>query len=293
MIIELLKEKKGFTHQEEYLAEYIVENLEEVVLMNGEQLAENANVSVSTISRLSKKVGARNFSDFKILLSRELQTEVYEKRAIDPNIPFQKKDAASKIVNNISALAIKSIQANNEQIDIPLLLKIASVMIKYHTIDFYGIGSSLAAANLFSSKLNRIGFNSSMKEEGSEQFYSAINSDHTHCAFFISYSGEIVDNLNIAKILRKNKTPIILLTASPESSMAKLANYVIVMKADENDNMQNKIDLFSSEFATLYLFDCLYSMIYSRNYEENEIKRLYRERVHYYVQNSLNEIDLN
>jgi DNA-binding MurR/RpiR family transcriptional regulator len=70
----------------------------------------------------------------------------------------------------------------------------------------------------------------------------------------------------MSKILKAHKIPIILLTGAKQSKIGDMADEVLYCNADE---AANKIGSFASRSSMIFVLDCIYSLIFSMNYEKN------------------------
>lgn len=59
------------------LADYIVENLDEIPTMTSNVLAVHSNTSPAAVIRFSKKLGFSKFSDFKLALTKDIENRIY------------------------------------------------------------------------------------------------------------------------------------------------------------------------------------------------------------------------
>ena len=72
-IIAKLTEKKDFSASESKIADYIIENKEEILHLTIRELAKTTYTGASTVMRVIKKIYDGSFSDFKVDLAYELQ----------------------------------------------------------------------------------------------------------------------------------------------------------------------------------------------------------------------------
>ena len=76
MIKKLILSFKGkLTIKEKEIAEYILENMSEILKMTSAELAKRAGVGQSSVIKFIKKIGFNKYGDFKIQLSKELENE--------------------------------------------------------------------------------------------------------------------------------------------------------------------------------------------------------------------------
>ena len=68
-IIAKLTEKKDFSASESKIADYIIENKEEILHLTIRELAKTTYTGASTVMRVIKKIYDGSFSDFKVDLA--------------------------------------------------------------------------------------------------------------------------------------------------------------------------------------------------------------------------------
>ena len=72
MVLERLKAREGFTHQETAVADYILDQIESIQSMSSEELAKASYTSKATVVRLCKKVGMAGYQELKLQLVSEM-----------------------------------------------------------------------------------------------------------------------------------------------------------------------------------------------------------------------------
>lgn len=93
-IIEKLKNKEGFTSAESSLADYVVENVNEVYRMSLQDLAKASYVSKPSVIRLYRKIGCKSYRDFSIALQLErikdeVSAELDNEEVFLPSMPLR------------------------------------------------------------------------------------------------------------------------------------------------------------------------------------------------------------
>ncbi|MEY8354956.1 MurR/RpiR family transcriptional regulator [Lachnospiraceae bacterium 54-53] len=278
MVMQKLAAKEEMTEVECGLAQYILNHVDDVVHMTAREVGQAAYTSASSVLRLCRKVGFNSFSEFKLKLAAEYNDE-YMKKNVDANVPFKKEDTTKEIVDNMVRIYTQSVHSARDAINYNELEKIVKVIEKRKNIDIYGQGSSLLSASSFSNKMLRIGYTVQSVADLSSQFYLSLNSDETHCAIIISHSGATREGIHVARLLKKRRIPIIAITSKRDSELAKIADYIMCTETGEKDFLIEKMELFQSQIAVYYLLDCLYTVIYSKHYEQNMILSKENERL--------------
>lgn len=287
MILERLTSEK-FTASEKQAIDFIQQYPRVVINLSLEELAAETYVSQATIIRLSKKLGTKGFADFKIHLAAELSAFAHDKKEIPVDIPIPPDCKTQDIAHIFYNLSRQALDATLNTLDIVSLRKAATLLAYADLIHLYGRGESLIMAEDFHYKLLRIGMNSQLETlNGFQEAQSRVcNSRIKECALVISqYCNSrqvhyVIDELMSASI------PFILLTAAenpwPYDKYAAVALHICCNES------RYKMGSFASRTAILFLLDCLYGEIFSRQYERNKknlaaFSKRKTERDYYYT----------
>ena len=110
-IIAKLTEKKDFSASESKIADYIIENKEEILHLTIRELAKTTYTGASTVMRVIKKIYDGSFSDFKVDLAYELQNMMSKG---NNKILFQikKQETAFSVMEKIASVEKDSIDQN-------------------------------------------------------------------------------------------------------------------------------------------------------------------------------------
>lgn len=92
------------------------------------------------------------------------------------------------------------------------------------------------------------------------------------CAIVVSYSGNTKAVFDQVKILRRHRVPIIAVTSDPVSMIGRHAKITLPMPVFEDK--WNKQATFSSQTATEYVLNVLYSCIYVRKFGQSSDRRM-------------------
>ena len=272
MILEKMMEIDAFTELEKHLIAFIQANGNVVVNLSIDDLAAKSHVSQASIIRFCKKVGVKGYSEFKIQLAKELTDFVVGSMNISVDIPIAPGANITDIIDTFSALSRQAIENTRNSLDMIELSKAANLIAFSDVVHIYGRGESLILAEDFQYKLMRISKHCHL--EALNGFAENLNrkpADHAkvrECALVISqYCNSaqihyIIDELNLAHI------PFILLTAAKK--IWPYDKYAKVLLRIDCDESRNKMGCFASRTSFLYVLDCMYGIIFSKNYEANK-----------------------
>lgn len=266
-IMTKLEFQIDFSDSEKKLAEYILNRGEKILQMSARDLAKDTYTSPATIVRLCQKLGLKGYSDFKIKYSAELQADLNKNNRIDVNFPFNKNDRKEEIAHKIAIVNREAIEDTLYLIDYDELEKIVDLLHEAKVIDIYGLGNSILAALDFEHKMMRIGRNIRIKTLPGEKSFQAYNASIDHISIILSYSGETIEMVHIAELLKEKKSKIILITSIGENELSKYADYIINVASREK--IFRKIAPFASKTSIQYILDVIFSCIFQKDYEKN------------------------
>jgi DNA-binding MurR/RpiR family transcriptional regulator len=144
------------------------------------------------------------------------------------------------------------------------------------SIYLYGLGASDVVATDFEQKYIRVG-------------KAVIHSQDTHLLavgmttqaaqsvlFLVSNSGEKSESIQLAKLAKSVKVPVIALTRSATSTLGSLAD-VVLINDDSEENQTARAAATTSVVAQLYVVDLLYYTFIANDYDQH-IKQLVSSR---------------
>ena len=263
-----LKQMNKLTSTEQGIVNYILTNPEELEKISSRQLAELTYTSPATVVRICQKLGFSGYSEFKI---KYLQ-EVYQTPRMDQinrTNPITSEDSLHRIVNKVAALEITAIEQTKKGIDLDQLNRVSELLNQATCIDFYAFDNNLHLAKNACSHFLYAGKQAVIHDSSNAQFMQAFASVEGHVAIIISRTGENPMLYRIANVLRERKIPLLVLTESRHSSLAKISTEHLYLY-----NVHRFTDMGTILFQTSvqYLFDLLFAILFSRNFE-NSVKQ--------------------
>lgn len=267
----IISNKLELTHSlsksEEVLAKYILNEKESIENLSTKDLANATYTSPSTVVRLSKKLGFSGWNELKEKYLEELNYLNQHFSNIDPNFPFNSHDSLMNVASKVGYLASETIQDTLSLLKNDELKKVIDLLDKSQMINIYGVSNSLLTAYDFKHKMLRINRPVEIMNLPAEQVFVASNSSSKNTAILISYSGETEELLQLAKILKKNKTPMIALTSIGENSLRKYCDCTLSISTREK--LYSKIGTYSINNSIHLILDIVYSCLFKMNYNSN------------------------
>lgn len=106
-----------------------------------------------------------------------------------------------------------------------------SLFSKYKKLTFLGCGTAFHSGLIGKSLLKECGFECDSCLASDYELKHKIKANHLH--ILISQSGETADCIKIAQDILKNKGKILLVTNQPQSTLARMSNYVLSTNANK------------------------------------------------------------
>lgn len=269
MIIEKLKSEENFSEIDKVIANYILTNGSRIKDMSIQTLAKETFSSPATIIRLCKKVGTKGYQEFRIKFYAEFEDNILYKEEVNTNIPFVKGAEFEEIVANLANVNIKTITEIAKNFDYSHIAEIVNKINESSEIYIFGVGSSLTAALEFKTKMLRIGRRVYLEEESTNQRAVAANAGTGTFCILISHSGNTPFIISISNILKYCECKTLAISSNPQSIIVKNSNYYLPTINYEEKDFNKKLETFTSHNATHFLLDCLFSFVFTKNYDEN------------------------
>lgn len=261
LLKDIQKNQETFTKSGRKLAEYILLHSDDVITISISDLALNANVGEASVTRFCRQLGFHRFQDFKTALAVDVTQQEY---GIDPNlgsfalsITDDVIDVASKLKNNLNTIlndTITPIKPN----EIKLLV---DKITRCRDICFFGIGSSGIAANYAYTKLMRIGLKAESLHNNHMMYIRASLLNKEDIAFFISHQGESQEIIKSLSLAKKEGATTIALTHYHQSTVAKMADHVLIT-GDDQTFIQG--DSIGTVISQLFMIDLIYTLLIQR-----------------------------
>lgn len=265
-ILDKMAQKRFFSNSEQAVIDHIVEDPESIIHASVKELAAASYTSPSTIVRLFKKLDCDSFTEFKVQFISAVKQQS-SRPLVDADVPFGKEHTLLQISENLEVLCTDALQDTLSLFNERSYQKAVKKLNSAKVIDIYAHGVNLHYAKDFQLNMMRIHKNVVDHDTHIGMKLNAENSDETHVALVISYSGENEELMNCCRKLRKHGTFIISITRMGGNSISELSHLSLNIASMEKGF--SKIGLFSSKYSILIILDILYSGVYRENYEEN------------------------
>ncbi len=259
-IATIKSEYNRLTVKERQVADYILANIESIVTMSIGELSQRADVVKSVVIRFCQALGFSGYSEFKLLLAKELARN--EQFNFSPYITSNDKN--SDILDKIFAANIKTLHDTAIGIDRKILNDVISLLENAHSIYIYGIGTSAGIATDFQYRLMQLGYTAFCFTDTSNMKVSTLNIRPDDVVIGISNSGRTIATVDTLHLAREKGARTVCLTSYPNSEIVKQSDYPIVIKTDE---IQYPIEAISARIAHISVLDTIAISLSAKDYD--------------------------
>lgn len=266
-IFSKLEQVVDLTDNEKILVQYMQNNTDEFIQMSAEDISKKCYISISTIYRLCRKLEVSGLSELKVHISASIENHLKEEKQFNYNYPFKQNETQYQITHKLKDVYEQTITSTINLLDLEQLRLVALKMNKAKYIDIYTSAGNIYFAENFKFQMQEIGKSVNVPLEEYQQRLAATISDQTHIALVISFGGRGSSMSAITKLLKKTKTPIVLICSTLDNPLKPYADYILYMSSYEDH--YNKISSFATRLSLLYILDSIYTCYFKLDYDKN------------------------
>ena len=267
MLIMQKMESIHMSENEKHIRDYILSHRDEAVNLTVRELADKIYVSPAGLVVFAKKLGFSGWNEFRQSFDEEQTYLDSHFHDIDANTPFTGKDNVMKIANKIAVLQQETISDTLSLMHQDRLQQVLQILKKTEILYIYGTSMSFMAAQEFAYSMKRLGKPVEYCELQAEQLFQARAVRQGGSAMVISYTGETPHAVEVCRILRKRKIPVIAVTGIGENTVRQYSD--VCLDICTRENVHSKISTFSTRQSIHTILDIIYSSFFALSYEEN------------------------
>lgn len=247
-----------FTKTEKKIADYVIENPNDVLFMSITELADICDVADASVYRFCRTIGARGYQEFKMKLSLSMTVEEPKEELYLGGA----EDDRSELIDGILEMHLNALKETRTLLVSEDLDKALCLMEEAEHIYFFGIGDSLLTAKEARNKFLRITSKVSCVDDPHMQAMTVSMVTPRDLIFFISYSGSTKDNVHVAKIAKKSGAKICVITRFVKSPLTSYADVVLLCGSNEKPLQGGSMGV---KISQLFIVDILFQEYYRRN----------------------------
>ncbi len=258
----------SLSNAEKKVADYFLNNLENVFNKPIAQLAVEAGVSKVAWVRFCKDIGFDGLKDLKKALFAQMR-EKSEDIVADPFSDIRDITDTKSLIESIKQSSVRAIQDTAEMLDPETLEQAARIILNADSVRIFGVGASGMVGEDLHSKLMRINKTSYFSADHHSQLTYAANMTSRDAAVLISTSGTTSEIVEILSLVKRCETPSIALTKYSKTPLAQNTDSVLYISAPE---ITMRSGAMSSRLAQLMVIDALFTAVAHMDYEKVAVK---------------------
>ena len=224
IIVELRSAYPFLSPVEKRIADLILRDPREFVVMSTSALAEKAEVSQGSINNFSKKFSDRGFSALKLLVAGCLQDVEQDKKFSLADPAQTVKSAMARKIDSTMTAFYNTLQINEEH----AFQRAVDLILHAKKLQVYGVYYSGIAANDFCYHLLQLGIPASFVSDMLMCAVSALMMDEQGVMVAVSSSGRTKEIIDAAEIAKEKGAKVIGVTSDKFSPLASVADIVLL-----------------------------------------------------------------
>lgn len=249
------------TNTEMKVANYVLDNYEEVLNANITELAENAGVSDASVVRFCKSLGYKGYQDFKISAARDV---LPRDRHFNPSL--EQGDDPETICKKIFTSEVNVLNQTLASLEMNVVYQAAESIKAAGRLIFFGSGGSLLVGKDAQHKFMKIGVRAYVYEDIDMQLMSSSLMEEGDVAFCVSHSGSNYNVLKCMKNAQENGAVAIALVGQGKTPISKRADMVLYTASEETMFQSESV---STRIAQLAIVDALVAIVAFEDYENS------------------------
>ena len=259
-VLDQLKKMNRLSHSDEVIATYVIEHLEEVSHLSSRELAKKTYTSAPTIVRFAKKLGYDNYQDFKYNIAIALKNMPID----DLNI-ISDEDLLS-IMQKTAQMEYTAISKTKELIVVSELTQLIQTINQAKYVDIIAYDTNAKLGDYFAHLLMQVGKIANVYQNTDQQLHLSLNVSEDHVVFILSKHARNKRLVRMAKTFKNHHIPTVYIGGIEENSISPFCDFVLKTPFIKQSEKGMEVVYFTS---CKYLFDLIYNILLSRNYEKS------------------------
>ena len=224
-IIRINEVLDSLSKQELKVANYILKHAEDVSKMTVAELSKKCKSSAATIMRFCYSLNYSGYREFIKALYSDIQNKIHEDDSIyDIDNDDITGMSVSSTIYSVCKMNMRALDATLKVISTDEVEKAINLIDKANKVYIYALSGSKVVAYDAVFKFQRLGIDAQAYDDPHSQILSASILNKNDVAIVISYTGETIDILNTANLLKKKGTPIIAISKYGTNPLSKIAD---------------------------------------------------------------------
>lgn len=254
--------RRHASYSDRKIIDYILADVERAAGLSIRALADATETSISTVLRLSKKLGYEGYRGFQRALIYDLAVRRRSAQATMGDV--EPSDSTRVTINKITNKSMRTLDVTAQAIDPDAIDACVDRIMGARSVNLFGIGASLLVAKDLQLKLLRAAVPCNCCDDWHSQLLYAKNMTPDDFAIAISYSGMSEEVITCARHAKEAGATVAAITSvGANTSLMKYTDIVLGVAASERGLRSGAM---ASRLAQLNVVDILFSVYSNRNY---------------------------
>ncbi|EGQ8090540.1 SIS domain-containing protein [Vibrio vulnificus] len=239
------------------IGDWIVENAEKAAQLTSQELAEQAQVSQSSIVKFTQRLGFKGYSAFKLALTEEIgRKQAMQTTPLHSDILAD--DPLAVIAQKLIKAKTDAMFQTTNALSYEACHQAVQWLSEARRVQIVGIGGSALTAKDLSYKLLKLGITTLAEQDSHVQIAVARTLSEQDVQIAISFSGERKEILVAAEAAKEQGAKVIALSSPKKSRLRQIADMTFDTIADETEHRSSAI---ASRSAQNVITDLLFIIL--------------------------------
>lgn len=262
-----------FTKNEKKIANFILESKDVVVGSSVQDIANEIGVSPAAIVRFAKKAGFRGFSNMKVSLAKDHQSNLLA----DSNFIIDGSESFELLVDKARLASLNTVDMTYKLLDIEVLKTVAEKVVGARRIYLGGIGGSGTVADDLYQKLTRIDKHVTYSWDNNLLISSLTHCNSEDVIICFSYSGNTKEVIHLLDIAKDKGATTIAITQIGSNPLSRHADYVLNIPKEESEL---RLGAISSRNSMFIVTDLIYYNVVNADFDGAKDKLVASRQLH-------------
>jgi len=222
------------------IGDWIVENAEKAAQLTSQELAEQAQVSQSSIVKFTQRLGFKGYSAFKLALTEEIGRK-QAMQATPLHSDILADDPLAVIAQKLIKAKTDAMFQTTNALSYEACHQAVQWLSEARRVQIVGIGGSALTAKDLSYKLLKLGITTLAEQDSHVQIAVARTLSEQDVQIVISFSGERKEILVAAEAAKEQGAKVIALSSPKKNRLRQIADMTFDTIADETEHRSSAI----------------------------------------------------
>lgn len=263
-LLNELKKIENLTERERDIRDYILKYPETIAGFSTRELGQAALTSAATVTRFCQKLDCKGYPDFKLRFLSELKLD---NPAGDENhIQISERENIVSIIQKVTDLQRQAVEETKKEISLEQMARVGRLLHGADYIDFYAYDANIHLAEYGCNQFFHAGKIANTYSKSNIQGLSTLIHAKRHIAILLSHTGENSRLKEIARLLKRSESKIIVISSGKEQTLAKYGDEYLYAAGSLSVD-----ELWTAKFfaSAKYLLDVMFVMAFSGQYKDN------------------------